>query len=388
MLACSGSDGDAGSGGGTAGAAGDAGADGGSSLLWPTDTWEVHAPGDEGMDATVLEQARDYAFMEGKNTQGVVIVRRGAIVAEWYAQGADETSYAASWSVGKSFASALIGIAIDEGKIPGVEVSMADYFPDWAGTEKEAITLEHVLQMASGRAWVEDYSPGAIEASNIIRMVLAEPDELAYAASIGMETKPGTRFNYSSGDSMLLSGVVEVATGMSALEYAKQKLFTRVGMTAVDWWRDAAGHTLTYCCVDTPTRDFARFGLLYERGGRWGTAHVVPEAWVTASTTPSPTFQGYGYKWWLTGQTEKRLPPDTYSARGHDGQYIYVVPSLELVAVRNGAYAKFDGEPVADPNLFGKYPSDGLVPDQGTLPPDEWSDVAFLSPIIESVVDD
>src|SRR5688572_1214724 len=93
--------------------------------------WPETTPAEQGMDATTLEGARTYAFQDGKHTQGVVIIRHGTLVAEWYEDGRDATSYGASWSVAKSFTSALIGIAIDEGKIPGVDVALVDYYPQW-----------------------------------------------------------------------------------------------------------------------------------------------------------------------------------------------------------------------------------------------------------------
>jgi CubicO group peptidase (beta-lactamase class C family) len=365
-------------------AAGCSGDSGSGARAWPTNGWTVEAPAAHGMDAAVLEGARDYAFQPQKHTQGVVVVRHGVIVADWYEEGRDETSFATSWSVAKSFASAAVGIAIDEGLIAGVDVSMAEFFPDWRGTEKEAITLRDVLQMATGLEWVESYDPGDLSSSNIIQMILAERDQLAYAAAQPLALPPGTSFSYSSGDTMLLSGVLEVATGRKAGEYAAEKLFRPIGMAPVDWWRDAEGHTATYCCVDTPSREFAKLGLLYLRGGEWDGVQVVSSEWVAASTSPSPSYAGYGYQWWLDA-AESGLPA-YYSARGHDGQYIYVVPTLDLVVVRNGHYDKYPGEPMANPSLWPLIPSDGLIEGAGTIAPDDgWSDAAFLGPIVASI---
>jgi CubicO group peptidase (beta-lactamase class C family) len=348
----------------------------------PYKAFDVVTPDEAGMDEAILEEARAYAFDPAKNTQGVVILRGGKLVAEWYAEDRDETSFAGSWSVAKSFTSALVGIALDEGLIPSLEQPVADYVPEWVGTEHEEITIEHLLQMSSGLDWNESYDPSEGE-SDVISMVLAG-DPLAVAVDQPRLFPPGTVFNYSSGDTMLLSKVIQDATGMSAGEYAERKLFSKIGIDPADWWRDAGGITLTYCCLDMSSRDFARFGQLFLDGGRWDGRQVVSERWVRSSTTPSPAFVGYGYQWWLTGQTSG-LPEDTYSARGHDGQFIYVVPSLDLVVVRNGLYFKSPGEPVADPFLFVHYPSDGLLDMQGTVPPDSWDDEAFMQPIIDSI---
>ena len=351
-----------------------------------TGDWAVEDPEDHGLDPDGLEEARAYAFAEGRNTQGVVIVRDGVIVAEWYADGAGPDSWAASWSMAKSFTSATVGIAIEQGLVPGTDEPMATYYPEFAGTPREDMTVRDVLQMGSGLDWVENYSPESIGESDIIRMVTGESDQLAYAASRPAAVAPGSRWSYSSGDTQLLSGVLAQATGVAADEYARDVLFDPIGMTQVEWWRDAAGNTLTYCCLDTTSRDFARLGLLYLQGGRWGDEQVVPEHWVDESLQPSPASEAagepYGYQWWLSDLEGSDV--DISAAIGHDGQWIYVVPELDLVVVRNGTYVKHPGPPVADPTLFPLYPSDGLVPGEGTSPPDDWEAEGFLGPILDA----
>jgi CubicO group peptidase (beta-lactamase class C family) len=348
--------------------------------------WRVDAPHSHGLDADLLDEARDYAFAAGRNTQGVVIVHEGAIVAEWYAAAADADSWAASWSMAKSVTSAAIGIALDEGLIPSVDEPMSTWYPEFATTARSDITLRDVLQMGSGLAWVEDYSLDAIGDSDIIQIVIDERDQLAYAASRPAEVEPGTRWSYSSGDTQLLSGVLAQATGMPADEYAEETLFDPLGMSQVEWWRDAAGHTLTYCCLDTTSRDFARVGQLYLQGGVWGDEQVVPADWVEESWQPSEASEAidepYGYQWWLADP--EGLDVDLTSAAGHDGQWIHVIPELDLVVVRNGTYVKDPRPPVADPTLFPLYPSDGLVEGKGTSPPDDWDTAAFLAPIVEA----
>lgn len=349
----------------------------------PTNGWLVEAPEDHGMDSDVLDAARAYAFQDGKNTQGVVVVREGVIVGEWYEDGRDETWFATSWSVAKSFTSALIGIAIEEGLIESVDVSMADFLPEWRGTEKESITLRDVLSMASGLRWEESYNPADGGTSDIIQMIVSERDHLAYAASRPVEVAPGTRWLYSSGDTMLLSGVLEAVTGGSATDYAREKIFAPIGMSPVDWWLDATGQTATYCCLDTPSRQFAKFGLLFLRGGDWNGVQVVPSDWVEVSTSPSVAAH-YGYQWWLDVTPGGN---EMFSARGFDGQYIYVIPALDLVVVRNGHYDKYDGPAQADPSLWARIPSSGLLPGQGSVPPDRWSDDEFLGHIEASIIE-
>lgn len=356
------------------------------SNVFPQGGWSVESPEDHGMSRVLLDRAREYAFQPAKNTQGVVVVRHGVIVAEWYEAGRDETWWAASWSAAKSFAGALVGIAIGEGLIENVDVSMARFIPSWAGTDKEAMTLRDVLTMSSGLQWTEDYSTAPTVLSDIARLASTESDHLAYVLSKPLEHPPGTFWRYSSADTLLLAAVIEAATGLTAAEYADQVLFGPLGMGPIDWWSDVAGRTLTYCCIDTPTREFAKFGLLYARGGRWVDRQVVPESFVDDSTNrTSKPFEFYGYQWWLRLQGTPPFPSDVFLAEGYDGQFIYVMPSLDLVVVRNGHYDKDPGPPIADPNLFARYPAAGLGQGRGTVPPDGWDDRAFIRPILESI---
>ncbi len=352
----------------------------------PGDGWMEVAPDAQGMDPASLEAARDYAFQPDRHTQGVVITRGGEIVTEWYADGEGPRSWGASWSVAKSFTSALVGIAIEEGLIEGVDVSMAEYFPEWRGTAKADITLLDVLHMESGLKWNEDYDPDNMAASDIIQMGISR-DQLAYAASRPVEVAPGTRFNYSSGDTMLLSHVIQTATGMPADEYARRKLFEPIGMDQVEWWRDGAGHTLTYCCLDTTSRNYARMGLLYLRGGEWNGRQVVPKSWVDASLTGTDNSDGrYGLQWWI--RESDLVDGPIYMMNGFDGQFTFIIPSLDMVIVRNGDYVKSECDPIADPTLFGPYPPSNLAPGRGTRPPASWDHSEFLAPIVAAATGD
>ena len=349
--------------------------------------WPESTPEAQGMDAATLEGARTYAFQDGKHTQGVVVTRNGTLVAEWYEDGRDATSYGASWSMGKSFASATVGIALAEHKIDNVNVPLVNYYPQWQGSPRDQIQLEHVLHMATGLMWAENYQVDMANDSDVVQLLFTTDSPLDYVLAKPSESPTNTVFEYSSGDALLLSGIIQQATGKRAGDYAQEKLFSKLGITGAQWWRAKTGETLTYCCLDMTSRDYARFGLLFMQHGMFDGEQVVPAAWVDASITPSPLYKGYGYMWWLEGQTNPMLPPDTYAAEGHDGQFIYVIQSKGLVVVRNGHYDKFDGPAIGEPSLFLRYPPDGLIEGGGTIPPDSWSDADFLLPIINSIRD-
>lgn len=347
--------------------------------------WPTSSPEEQGMNSTMLEGARTYAFQEDRHTQGVVVTRHGVLVAEWYEEGRDAKSYGASWSMAKSFTSALVGIAIHEGKIPSVDQKLVDYYPEWAGSPRDQISIADTLHMSTGLMWDEDYVIANASTSDVVHLVFTTDSPLAYVVSKPSEFPTNTMFEYSSGNTLLLSGVIQQATGMRAGDYAQEKLFSKLDIEGAEWWRAKTGETLTYCCVDMTSRDYARFGLLYMQHGMWNGEQIIPGDWVDASLTPAPTYKGYGYQWWLEGKTNPDVPPDVFMANGHDGQFIYIIPSLDLVVVRNGHYDKFDGPPIAEPQLFLRYPSDGLTPGGGTLPPASWSHTDFLKPILASI---
>lgn len=334
---------------------------------WPDPDWAVVSPADEGMDATTLAGARDYAFVPERNTQGVVVVRHGGIVAEWYADGHDVGSLATSWSAAKSFASTLLGIAIDRGQLAGIDLPLANFYPAWAADARKAIALHNLLEMRSGLLWDETHDVAAFH--------VATDDQLSTSAARPLARPPGSAFNYSSADSMLISGVIEQVTGERAGDYAQEALFGPIGMKA-EWWTDAVGHTMTYCCIDTTTRDFARFGLLFARDGKWKDRQVVSHEWVAQATTPADGLPFYALQWWtdVQGLVVNGSPVRLFTARGLDEQNIYVFPELDLVVVRNGIYRRIGTEAVRTGNNF-----------LTTLSPASWDDTAFLGPILRAI---
>ena len=336
-----------------------------AAIVWPGDEWEVSTPEGEGLDAGRLEDVATYCQAHG--CQAVVVVRHGRIAWERYWGGWDKNSTDNSWSMAKSITSSLVGIAIAEGKIKGVDQSAADFIPEWRGTDREQITLRDLLTMKSGLLWNEDYE----KPSEVITMI-ASDDDVGYAVSRPLYRRPGSDWYYSSGDTEIVSRILKVATGMETREYAEQRLFGPIGMKGVDWTVDKAGQTMAYCCAHTTARNFARFGYLFLRNGRWGNTQVVPEQWVRESTQPwqwqipawagvssnsqpSGGRPGYGYYWWLPNFPD--APEDMYMAMGIETKRIYVIPSLDLVAVRLGE---------GDSN---------------------WNDDEFIKPIVEAVKD-
>ena len=298
---------------------------------WPTGEWELSTPEEQGMDGARLQAVAEY--VEKPEGGAVVITRHGRLVWEDYWGGWDENRTDISYSMAKSFTSALVGIAIAEGRVESVDQPAADFVEEWRGTDKEEITLRHLLTLTSGLEWTEGYSG----VNDVTNMATSE-DQAAYVLARPLAVQPGTRVLYSTGDPEVFSRVLLVATGMEAEDYAREKIFNVIGMPKATWLKDAKGHTTTYCCIFTTAREFARFGYLYLRGGLWEDRQVVPAEWVEESTRTQeelyPT-HGYGFLWHVP--TFADVPGRVFDAEGIETKYIYVVPDLDIVAVRLGA---------------------------------------------------
>jgi len=282
------------------------------------------------MDSARLAAVADY--VERVSGGGVMIVRHGRLVWEDYWGGWTKDSIDIGYSMAKSFTSALVGIAIAEGHIEGVDQSAADFVEEWRGTDKEKITLRHLLTLTSGLDWQEGYS-----GVNDVTTMATSEDHVAHVLARPLAAEPGTRFLYSTGDPEVFSRILLVATGKEAEDYAREKIFDVIGMTKVTWLKDPKGHTTTYCCVNTTAREYARFGYLYLRGGRWEEKQVVPAEWVEESTQAyeevSPS-HGYGFLWHVP--TFADVPSKVFNAEGIKTKYIYVLPDPDIVAVRLG----------------------------------------------------
>lgn len=306
-------------------------------------SWAFDTPENHRLDPAVLEDL--HAVLPSSTISSMVIVKDGAIVDEYYAEGYDENSTFEIHSCSKSFTSALIGIAIDQGYIGGVEDLLSDYLPQVAelpGTKKD-LTLRHLLTHTSGLEWYE-WGGGY---SNWTEFRSA-PNWIEYILGRNQVAQPGQVFNYSTGNTHLLAAALEAATGKSTLEYGKENLFDALGMETIDWGTDPQGVADGGNGVIISTRDAARFGQLYLQGGVWKDRQLVPAAWVEESTTvqnpgPGGSTGAYGYQWWIrpygvnafgTYQAPHGAAQyDAYHAFGAWGQYIFVVPELELVTV-------------------------------------------------------
>lgn len=286
-------------------------------------------------------------------TLALVVVQGGEVIVERYGvrpanlfhpepAPIDADTPLISWSMAKSITHAAVGILVGDGRIEPTEPAPV---PEWAGTDKAAITLLDLLEMRSGLAFVEDYVDG--ETSDCIAMLFGAgaADHAAYAADRPLEHPPGVVWNYSSGTTNLISRILGDVVSHDADDPAEreaamrsfldQRLFGPTGMTGAEPRFDDAGNFVGSSYVDAPARDFARFGELYLRDGCVGDERVLPEGWVdhgrtTIAADPETGF-GYGRHWWTWPDQ-----PGSVAAHGYEGQFTVVLPEHDAVIVHLG----------------------------------------------------
>ena len=295
---------------------------------WPTERWRKSIPEEQGVDSELLARLIDQVMKRDHQVHSLLVARNGYIVAEAtffpFQQGIKHQL----WSATKSVVSAVVGVAVQQGHIGGVDDNVLDYFGGRTianlDTRKRVMTLEHLLTMTSGVEWTEHpyNSP-----DTSLRKMEQTQDWVQYVLDLPMAKEPGTTYNYSSGESHLLSAVVQGATGMSTLSYAQTHLFGPLGISGVEWWSDPTGVAVGGYGLWMTPRDMARLGYLYLRDGVWDGQQILPPGWVGASTTSHT--QGYGYQWWTWSS-------GAYAASGSGGQLIEVIPDKQTVIVLTG----------------------------------------------------
>ena len=370
----------------------------------PDFEWKTTTPASQGLDATKLQAVVDYIFEDTWNTQGLIVIKDGKIVYEKY-EGISDLSIAGhqrvfnaanssagdGWGTGwdtakyqtvfgtrdqnsigishsgaKTILGTLIGIAIDKGSINSVNDKISTYITSWAGTVKSEITIEDVLTMRSGLYHQPDEAGLLGEMS-----LLYKPDELAVSLARGLNpSPPANKWDYSGmADSLILGEVLELTTGKTVIEYARDNLLNQIGITNFDWWRDEAGNVLVWGNFESTLRDYAKFGLLWAKdtgldavygenvigNGKWNGEQIVSASWLEASAINrvATTFGnsggdhvGYGYHMYNASKLiDATTDPDTelsvavYTAKGFNDNSIWWIPEHNLIVARHGLYA-------------------------------------------------
>jgi CubicO group peptidase (beta-lactamase class C family) len=280
--------------------------------------------------------------LAGPGMRALVVLHRGRIVAERYGDGFTAETPLLGWSMTKTVTAALVGTLVREGR---VDVAHTTLFPAWAGDGRRDIAISQLMSMSSGLAFDEDYG----DVTDVTRMLYLEPDMAAFASAQPLAQPVGRHFNYASGSSVLLARLWQDAAPAAALDWPRRQLFEPLGMRSAILEADARGTFVGSSYLYATARDWARFALLLLQDGQWQGRCVLPRGWVQWMQAPSPaapTEYGQGQLWLHgpRGDVPKDqdpdaafgLPADAVWMRGHDGQFITLVPSRELAVLRLG----------------------------------------------------
>jgi CubicO group peptidase (beta-lactamase class C family) len=301
---------------------------------WPADRWRTSTLEEQGLDSGLILAMLDNIQRENLAIHSVLIVRHGYLVTEVYFPPYQQDTRHPAYSMTKSVTSAMVGKALQEGYIQNIQQKVLEFFPDIAqdttDPRRKEITIEHLLTMTAGyntNTMPDLYGKDAN--FDTIRHILTYNSVLV---------PPGTSFYYDSGLPHLLSAVVQRNTGMTLQGYAEQKLFQPLGIKDYTWDSDPNGVTNGATGLTLRPRDMAKFGYLFLHHGEWNGTQLVPAEWVETSTSKhietkglmnAAEDDGYGYLWWIDSF-------GGYSAHGFGGQYIFVLPQLDMVVVFTG----------------------------------------------------
>ena len=286
-----------------------------------------------GIDTIKLEEISKRLINDNAyngNAFAFIVLHKGVPVAEAYKPQFNRKTRLLSWSMAKSFINAMVGILVKQGKL---DIHQPIGFDEWKQDERSNITLNDLMQMQSGLKWNEDYG----NRSDVTLMLHCESDMSHFALDRSLAYPCGTHWYYSSGSTNIVSRLIrkQFTSDTAYYIFANNQLFNRIGMPDAVFEVDPTGTRVGSSYLYATARDYARFGLLFENDGVFGTERILPEGWVTYTRTPASDANGiYGSFFWLN--RSKRLPSapeDMFACDGHDGQHIYILPTQQLVVV-------------------------------------------------------
>jgi len=269
-------------------------------------------------------------YIRQQNVAGLLIIKDGYIVYERYELGNTAESRWLSWSVAKSVTSLLVGAAIQDGYIESVDEMVSDYLPRLKDSSYDDVTIRHLMQMASGVEWNEDYADPEADINTIEWDTLSVYEQLRDKPRAA---DPGTLFNYNTAETNLVGTLLRSAIGNNLSTYLTEKIWRPFGMESIAFWElsEPGGGEFGGSSISATLRDYGRIGLFAMNDGKLpdGT-QVLPDGWIAESTTPSPGYEYYGYLWWLRGE-------GAFAASGIFGQGIHIDPAHNLVIAQHGA---------------------------------------------------
>jgi len=281
----------------------------------------------------VVANAFDKKGQKDKRTRSVIVIYKNKIIAEKYADGFDKNSKILGWSMTKSLTATYFGILQKRGKF---DIMKPAPIAEWKSDERSKITTNDLLHMNSGLEWEENYS----KICDATKMLFIEEDMTKSQINKPLVGKPNNTWNYSSGTTNLLSGILrkQFKTHQEYLDFWYSSLFDKIGMHSAIVETDMAGNFVGSSYGWATTRDWAKFGLLYLHKGNWNGEQIFDESWAKYVSTPTNSSSGqYGAQFWLNaGGRFPNAPKDMFYASGYQGQMVAIFPSHDLVIVRMG----------------------------------------------------
>jgi CubicO group peptidase (beta-lactamase class C family) len=309
---------------------------------WPTEHWPRGETPDDPEFAAHTDAICNLDPDRGV-TYALLVIANGALIFEHYGHGASAFYLQYSWSMAKSVTQALTGILVRQGRL---DLYAPAPVPEWANDARREITLDQLLRMSSGLAFNEDYVDG--QQSDVIPMLQFDGrhDTGTFAAAKPLVYAPGSHWSYASGTTNIICRILKETIGGGAsgmLRFMNDELFEPIGVRSATPKFDTSGTFIGSSFLLATPQDFARFGLLYLRGGTWDGREIVPADWVDYARSPThhSELECYGAHWWMRPQR-----PDWFYAGGYDGQRILCVPEKDAVIVRLGRTPVEKIEPV------------------------------------------
>jgi CubicO group peptidase (beta-lactamase class C family) len=295
-----------------------------------------------GIDLDKLNLALNRAFSDTVGTKGtfaVAVAYKNQLIAEEYRDGFSSKNRFLSWSMAKSFTHALVGIMVKKGLL---DIHNQVDIPQWKNDERRSITLKNLMHMNAGLEWNENYG----NLSDVTLMLHKSSDMAAFTYNKALQVKPDSVWVYNSGATNIVSYLIRKKIANDAEYYAfpRRELFNPIGLRSAIFETDASGTFVGSSYIYATMRDYVRFGLLYLNKGNWLGNQILPLGWTETAMQVSNGSDGkYGSFFWLNQSGDyPKVPKDLFMCRGHDGQFIYIIPSLELVVVRTGFSKKQD----------------------------------------------
>ena len=296
-----------------------------------------------------------YDYLSLNRVSGLLILKDGKIAYEDYELGNNEKSHWVSWSVVKSVSSTLVGAAIKDGYIGGLDDPVTKYLPEIAGGAYDGVTVRNVLQMASGVKWDETYTDPKSDRRHMLNLQIEQKPGaiIKFMSSLPRAGAPGTIWNYSTGETHVVGALVHAAVKRPLAQYLSEKIWSKFGMeTDATWWLESPdGMEVGGSGLSATLRDYGRFGLFVAEGGKANGQQVVPQGWYSeagSSKNVGGKTVDYGYMWWTFGDSASPIHRGAFQAEGIFGQFIYINPREHVVTVVWSARPKPTGANTID----------------------------------------